>query len=199
MRASIPRSPARPPAPRPPRPRPTRSRPARPRPPACAGCHGDTGISKTPGMPSLVGLDPKYLVAAMNAYKNGQRKHDMMKTMLVGGHRCGHRQHRALLCAAKARAGADAARRQSGGGQGRGGRLCRMPRRPGRQRDPANPSLAGQDAQYFAAALRAYKDGSRNDDDDEGAGGVARRCAPSRISRPTTPASSRSRRRCSSR
>ena len=29
--------------------------------------------------------------------------------------------------------------------------------------NPANPSLAGQDAQYLAAALRAYKDGSRND------------------------------------
>jgi cytochrome c553 len=29
---------------------------------------------------------------------------------------------------------------------------------------PANPSLAGQDAEYLAAALHAYKDGSRADD-----------------------------------
>ena len=49
----------------------------------CAGCHGDGEISKTPGMPSLVGLDPKYLVAAMKAYKNGQRKNDTMKSMLA--------------------------------------------------------------------------------------------------------------------
>src|SRR5450631_4223656 len=49
----------------------------------CAGCHGDSGISKIPGTPSLVGLDPKYLVAAMTAYKNGQRKNDMMKSMLA--------------------------------------------------------------------------------------------------------------------
>jgi cytochrome c553 len=48
----------------------------------CAGCHGEAGISKTPGMPSLVGLDPKYLIGALNAYKNGQRKHDMMKTLV---------------------------------------------------------------------------------------------------------------------
>ena len=34
-------------------------------------------------MPSLVGLDPKYLVAAMKAYKSGQRKHDLMKTLLA--------------------------------------------------------------------------------------------------------------------
>jgi len=40
----------------------------------CVGCHGDGGISKTPGMPSLVGLDPKYLVGAMKAYKGGQRR-----------------------------------------------------------------------------------------------------------------------------
>jgi cytochrome c553 len=31
-----------------------------------------------------------------------------------------------------------------------------------------NPSLAGQDAQYFAAALRAYKDGARSDETMKG-------------------------------
>ena len=49
----------------------------------CAGCHGETGVSKTPSMPSLAGLDPKYLVAAMTSYKNGQRNHEMMKSMLA--------------------------------------------------------------------------------------------------------------------
>ena len=34
-------------------------------------------------MPSLVGLDPKYLVTAMKAYKSGQRKNDVMKSMLA--------------------------------------------------------------------------------------------------------------------
>jgi len=33
---------------------------------------------------------------------------------------------------------------------------------------PATPSLAGQDAQYFAAAVRAYSDGSRKDDTMKG-------------------------------
>ena len=50
---------------------------------ACAGCHGDAGVSQIPGIPSLVGLDPKYLVDAMKAYKNGQRKNDTMKAMLA--------------------------------------------------------------------------------------------------------------------
>jgi cytochrome c553 len=34
--------------------------------------------------------------------------------------------------------------------------------------NPATPSLAGQDAEYLAAALRAYKDGSRKDDSMKG-------------------------------
>ena len=50
---------------------------------ACAGCHGETGVSQIPGIPSLVGLDPKYLVDAMKAYKNGQRKNDTMKAVLA--------------------------------------------------------------------------------------------------------------------
>ena len=49
---------------------------------ACAGCHGDAGVSQIPGIPSFVGLDTKYLVDAMKAYKDGQRKNDTMKSML---------------------------------------------------------------------------------------------------------------------
>src|SRR5450631_1185326 len=49
----------------------------------CAGCHGDGGVSKTPGMPSLIGFDPKYFVATVKAYKGGQRKNDMMKSLVA--------------------------------------------------------------------------------------------------------------------
>ena len=34
--------------------------------------------------------------------------------------------------------------------------------------DPANPSLAGQDAQYLATATQAYKDGTRKDETMKG-------------------------------
>src|ERR1035437_2516165 len=49
---------------------------------ACGGCHGETGVSKTAGTPSLIGIDPKYFVGAINAYKGGERKHDMMKALV---------------------------------------------------------------------------------------------------------------------
>jgi cytochrome c553 len=130
----------------------------------CAGCHGDGGISKTPGMPSLVGLDPKYFAAAMTAYKSGQRKHDIMKSLIAALSDADVKNialYYALQKPARAQtpapgdqaAGKAAAAACTGchGDQGVSG-------------NPANPSLAGQDAQYFASALRAYKDGARKDE-----------------------------------
>ena len=132
-----------------------------------------TGITKMPGMPNLVGLDPKYFVAAVNAYKSGQRKHDMMKTLVSALERCRHEQHRALLCAAEAGARLKRRRRVTRP------RAKPLPRpapaataKAASARMPATPSLAGQDAQYFAAAMRAYKDGSRSRPGHEGACGI---------------------------
>jgi len=134
----------------------------------CAGCHGEGGISKTPGMPSLVGLDPKYFAAAINAYRSGQRKHDIMKSLIAALSDADVKNialYYALQKPARAQtpapgdqaAGKTAAAACAGchGDQGVSG-------------NPANPSLAGQDAQYFASALRAYKDGSRKDETMKG-------------------------------
>jgi cytochrome c553 len=135
---------------------------------ACAGCHGETGVSKTPGTPSLVGLEPKYLVAAMQAYKSGQRKNDVMKSMLaavsdadlnnVALYYALQRPMRAQNAApGDQAAGKNAAAACSGCHGDRGVSI-----------NPATPSLAGQDAEYFAAALGAYKDGSRTDETMKG-------------------------------
>jgi cytochrome c553 len=129
----------------------------------CAGCHGETGVTKMPGMPNLVGLDPKYFVAAVNAYKSGQRKHDMMKT-LVSALSNADVNNLALFYAAQApvkaqtpspgnQAAGKTAAAACAGCHGEGGVSA----------NPATPSLAGQDAQYFADAMRAYRDGSRAD------------------------------------
>ena len=99
----------------------------------CAGCHGETGVSKTSGVPSLVGQDPAYLVVAMNAYKAGQRKDDMMKT-LVGGLSDRDMKNIALFYAfAKTRSGANTGRRRQDRRQGGGRRVRRMPWRARRQ------------------------------------------------------------------
>ena len=134
----------------------------------CAGCHGDGGISKTPGMPSLVGLDPKYLVAAMKAYKSGQRKNDMMKPMLASVTDASmnnialyfglQKPARAQTPAAGDKAAGETAAAACAGCHGS----------DGVSGNPATPSLAGQDATYIASALQAYKQGARSDETMKG-------------------------------
>ena len=130
----------------------------------CAGCHGEAGVSKIPGTPNLVGLDPKYLVTAMKAYKSGQRKHELMKTLLsaVGD---AEMNNLALYYALQkpARAQTPSPGDQAAGKSAAGG-CAGCHGEQGVSASAANPSLAGQDAQYLAVALQAYKDGGRSDD-----------------------------------
>jgi cytochrome c553 len=114
-------------------------------------------------MPSLIGLDPKYFAAAVNAYKSGQRKHDMMKT-LVSALSDADVNSIALFYALQK---PGKAQTPSPGNQAAGKAAsatcagCHGER--GVSANAATPSLAGQDAQYFADAMRAYKSGSRTD------------------------------------
>jgi cytochrome c553 len=130
---------------------------------ACAGCHGDGGISKMPGTPSLAALDPKYLFAAMKAYSSGRRKDDIMKS-LVSMLSDADLNNVALYYALQkpARAQTPAPGDQSAG-KAAAEACAGCHGDKGVSGNPANPSLAGQDAQYLAAALRAYKVGSRSD------------------------------------
>lgn len=130
----------------------------------CAGCHGDSGISKTPGMPSLVGLDPKYLVTAMKAYKTGQRKNEMMKSMM-GAVADTDIDNIALYYALQkpARSPTPATGDQAAG-KAASAACAGCHGDKGVSSNPTMPSLAGQDAQYLAAALHGYKDGSRADE-----------------------------------
>jgi cytochrome c553 len=119
-------------------------------------------------MPSLVGLDPKYLVASMKAYKSGQRKNDVMKPLMaavtdadmgnIALYYTLQKPARAQTPAAGDEAAGKAAAAACAGCHGD----------KGVSGNPANPSLAGQDAQYIAAALKAYKDGARSDETMKG-------------------------------
>jgi len=138
---------------------------------SCAGCHGETGVSKTPGTPSLVGLDAKYLVAAMQAYKSGQRKNEVMKSMLASATDADLSNvalHYSLQKPLRAQspASGDAAAGKSAAAACAG---CHG--ETGVSATATTPSLAGQDAEYLAAALAAYKDGSRADEAMSGIAG----------------------------
>jgi len=129
----------------------------------CAGCHGETGNTSAAGMPNLVGLDPKYLIGAVKAYKSGQRKHDMMKT-LVSAVTDAELDNIALFYALQKPA---KAKTPSPGNQAAGKSAavaCAGCHGEGGVSTGTAPSLAGQDAQYFIDAMKGYKDGTRKDD-----------------------------------
>src|SRR6516165_5768855 len=126
----------------------------------CAACHGDGGITTRPGIPSLVGLDPQYLVVAMKEYVSGQRKHAMMKALLSG---LGDAELNNIAFYYARQPAARAETPLVGNPSKSGTAACAACHgENGIAVSPAFPNLAGQDSQYLADAMRAYKLGARN-------------------------------------
>jgi DmsE family decaheme c-type cytochrome len=128
----------------------------------CASCHGEGGITKRPGTPSLVGLDPQYLVPAMKAYVNGQRKHELMRSVLVGVGDAELRSIASYYASQVAERAPTPLVGNPAAGKGAIEVCAGCHGEHGISIVPAWPSLAGQDAQYLADAIRAYKHGARS-------------------------------------
>src|ERR1700761_3181983 len=47
----------------------------------CQSCHGKDGLSKLPGAPNLAGQGQDYMIAAIGAYRSGERKNEIMNTI----------------------------------------------------------------------------------------------------------------------
>jgi cytochrome c553 len=137
---------------------------------SCAKCHGDTGVSHKEGVPSLVGLNPKYLFETMQAYKEGDRpidekNADMKKALDALNDQ--DLQHIALYYALQDQGLVKAQTPNPGGAPVAKEQLAACAKchgEAGISTSAATPSLAGQDATYLLDALRAYKDGTRDDD-----------------------------------
>ncbi|MBV8442507.1 MAG: c-type cytochrome [Hyphomicrobiales bacterium] len=136
----------------------------------CAKCHGENGVSHKAGVPSLIGLHPKYLVETMQAYKSGDRpigpkNEDMKKALEALGDQ--DLQHVALYYALQRENLTPAQTPNDGGAPPTKEALATCAKCHGDggiSTTPITPSLAGQDAAYAFNALRAYKDGTREDD-----------------------------------
>jgi len=128
---------------------------------ACAGCHGENGVSAMPGTPSLTGFDEKYFVAAMNAYRSGQRKHDLMKSIAISTSDAEVRHLALHYALQKAERAPTKAKGNAAAGKAASAACAGCHGEQGVSGNPANPGLAGQDAEYLASAMHAYKDGTR--------------------------------------
>ena len=124
---------------------------------SCAGCHGEDGNSKTPGIPSLAGQQPHYLVNAIREYHQGERKTASMKEMLRDASRL-DLEKLALYFSAQTPAKRPA---PTFGDPGAGKPLSAMcggcHGAVGVSADATTPSLAGQDPQYLLNSIKAYR------------------------------------------
>jgi cytochrome c553 len=48
----------------------------------CFTCHGQDGLAKVPDAPNLAGQNESYLVKALQDYRSGARKHEVMSMMV---------------------------------------------------------------------------------------------------------------------
>jgi len=129
---------------------------------ACAGCHGADGNSQIPGMPNLTSQAPEYFGAAMQAYQSGGRPGNMMTGLVVSIDEESI-QNMALYYALQE------PRRSSmaGSGDAEAGRTAAQAcsschGADGNVTAADMPTLAGQDAVYLAASMKAYAQGQRD-------------------------------------
>jgi cytochrome c553 len=123
----------------------------------CAKCHGADGNSTTPGIPTLAGQQPRYLVAAMQEYLNAERARSPMHPMLRSLNRV-QMESVALYFASQA----PAERGTPPFGDPKAGEplsaVCGGCHGPsGVSGDSATPRLAAQDPRYLVDAIKAYR------------------------------------------
>ena len=135
----------------------------------CIGCHGISGYQanfpEVYKVPKIGGQDAKYITAALEAYKKGERKFPSMRAIAdslteqdmadVAAYYSGHGRATELQAQPAREPNAQVAQLlQKGACVSCHGDNFAKPI------DPSYPQIAGQYADYLYVALRQYKDGS---------------------------------------
>ncbi len=122
----------------------------------CEGCHGEGGNSTLPGTPTLAGQPVASTIAAMRAYKDGERDDEAMIS-LAQALSDQDVEYVATYYAVQAPLPRKVEVTIPEAAEGCDG--CHG--KDGNSSDPMTPSLAGQDAQYLVIATKSYKNGPR--------------------------------------
>jgi cytochrome c553 len=131
----------------------------------CADCHGERGVSTEPGVPSLAGQQPAYLIVATQEYADGSRGHAGKAEMLEGLGQVDI-EKMAMYFAAQApqlREPPPFGDPQRGEAESADCGSCHGSR--GVSHDPMVPNLAGQEPTYLVNAIKAYRDHERSHED----------------------------------
>ncbi len=136
----------------------------------CAACHGADGNSGTPAYPKLAQQHPDYLVKQLREFKSGQRANAVMSGMVAALSDDDMKNISAWVSKNKAKPGFAkekdlvtlGERIYRGGIADRQIAACAGCHSPNGAGIPAQyPRLAGQQAEYTAAQLTAFRDGVR--------------------------------------
>lgn len=127
----------------------------------CNDCHGENGFSTEPGVPSLAGQQPAYLIASTQEYVKGNRAHPEKEAMLRGLEQLDIEkmamyfaaQHPPVRPAPPFGDPAEGEPLSASCGECHGSR--------GISHDPLVPSLAAQEPHYLVEAIKAYQDHQR--------------------------------------
>ena len=143
---------------------------------ACGGCHGFDGNSSIPAYPKLAGQNEAYIVNQINAFKaNTDRQNAIMMGMAAGlsdedaADIGAYFQAQSLKDAAPFDADKAAAGRElyKGGDMQKGIPACQACHGPAGAGTAGigYPQLGGQYVDYTLAQLKAFKEGTRKNDD----------------------------------
>ena len=127
----------------------------------CAACHGALGVSGDLPGPNLAGQNAAYLVAALTAYKTGERDNPVMAgtaEALSDADIENLAAYFAGLSCGSAHTGEEPA---ATAGQAISSKCAMCHGAAGVSRQPLWPSLAGQSGDYLVTALQSYKEGAR--------------------------------------
>jgi cytochrome c553 len=132
---------------------------------ACIRCHGERGFSTTPGVPSLAGQHPVYLIVATQEYASGSRGH-VEKAQMLSGLNDVDIEKMAMYFAAQApRQRAAPPFGDPAAGEPQTATCGRCHGARGISPDPMVPNLAGQEPTYLVNAIKAYRDHERSHED----------------------------------
>ncbi|MGA7180903.1 MAG: c-type cytochrome [Thiobacillaceae bacterium] len=124
----------------------------------CGGCHGANGNSSVADTPSLAGQDPEYLTKAIKEYRDGKRKHDVMRGVTSGVSDADAHNIAAFYVAQEPKgSGVSVPLTPHGWAE----RCDRCHGAGVHNPTMVVPRIAGQRAEYLAKALAAYRDGKR--------------------------------------
>jgi cytochrome c553 len=130
----------------------------------CEDCHGDTGISTTPGIPNLAGQQPAYLIASTLEYKSGTREHEDMGDMLKELDQVDIEKMAMYFAAQSAPSREAPSFGDPLAGEADSASCGKCHGARGISHKPMIPSLAAQEPVYLVNAIKAYGNHERSDD-----------------------------------